>query len=59
VMPISLVIGRLNTLNAYTCPMHKCIANAAGGISQRLNLGCAMVRSLSKTEVTIFFKFFS
>ncbi len=28
--------GVLKTLNAYTCPMDRCTARAAGGMSQRL-----------------------
>src|SRR5690242_11397447 len=43
VMPISLVIGRLKTLNAYAWPMHKCTHNAAGGTIQRLKPGPATV----------------
>ena len=44
VMPISLVIGRLNTLNAYAWPMHRCTHNAAGGTIHRLKPGRAMMR---------------
>src|SRR5258706_9860366 len=35
-MPSCRVSGRLNTLSAYTWPMHKCVASAQGGTSQRL-----------------------
>jgi hypothetical protein len=34
--PISLESGRLNTLNAYACPMERWMASAAGGTSHRL-----------------------
>src|SRR5690606_35955048 len=43
-MPSSFVIGRLNTLNAYACPMHRCTQSAAGGTIHRLNPGPATVR---------------
>ena len=36
VMPISLVIGRLKTLNAYAWPMHRWTQSAAGGTIHRL-----------------------
>ena len=36
VMPRTLVSGSLKTLNAYTCPMARWMARAAGGTSQRL-----------------------
>ena len=36
VTPMILVSGSLNTLNAYTCPMARWMASAAGGTSQRL-----------------------
>ncbi len=32
VIPITLESGPLNTLKAYTCPMERCTASAAGGI---------------------------
>ena len=35
VMPRSVESGRLNTLNAYACPMERWIASAAGGTRQR------------------------
>src|SRR5262245_2680842 len=38
--------GRLKTLIAYAWPMHRWIASAAGGTSQRLNPGPATIRSL-------------
>src|SRR5437773_1199201 len=44
-MPIARLSGRLNTLIAYACPMHRWIRSAAGGTSQRLNAGPAMIRS--------------
>src|SRR5207237_10858413 len=34
-IPISLVIGRLKTLNAYAWPMQRCKHKAAGGLSHR------------------------
>jgi hypothetical protein len=42
---MSFVIGNQKTENPYAIPMHKWIANAAGGTSQRLNRGPATVRS--------------
>lgn len=47
--------GLLNTLNAYTCPMHICTAIAAGGTNQRLNPDGATVRSRLKKEKLINF----
>ncbi|HEY3326878.1 MAG TPA: hypothetical protein VGK14_06860 [Novimethylophilus sp.] len=38
----------MNTLKAYACPIHKCTANAAGGISQRLYPLPAVILSLEK-----------
>src|SRR4030095_13736281 len=48
VLPISRESGRLKTLNAYTCPMHRWIASAAGGTRHRLNPGGAISLDLSK-----------
>src|SRR4051812_37369724 len=39
------VSGSQNTLKPYAMPMHKWIASAAGGASQRLNAGPATMRS--------------
>ncbi len=50
VPPTSCDIGILKTENAYTCPMHRWIASAAGGTRQRLNPGFAMDRSRSRNE---------
>ena len=47
-MPISLVIGRLKTLNAYTWPMARWMERAAGGTSHRLYPGFATVCSRSR-----------
>src|SRR6185503_15165553 len=52
VMPISLVIGKLKTLSAYACPMHRCTHSAAGGTIQRLNPGFATVCSRSRNDNT-------
>src|SRR5579883_488610 len=49
-MPMSLVIGRLKTLNAYAWPMHRCTQSAAGGTIQRLKPGLAIVRSRSRND---------
>src|SRR5699024_8813932 len=40
--------GVLNTEKAYTCPMHRWMANAAGGMSHRLKLREATIASRSK-----------
>jgi hypothetical protein len=42
----SLLIGNQNTEKPYAMPIHKWMAKAAGGTSQRLKRGPAMVRSL-------------
>jgi hypothetical protein len=47
-MPNALDKGSQNTENPYAMPIHRCIANAAGGTNQRLKPGPAMMRSLSK-----------
>src|SRR5580658_1526529 len=52
VTPTSFVIGRLNTLKAYACPMQRCTHRAAGGTIQRLKPGPAMVRLPSKKLIT-------
>jgi len=44
----SLDIGSQNTEKPYAMPMQRWIASAAGGTSQRLKRGPAMVRSLAK-----------
>src|SRR4051812_21582479 len=41
--------GSQNTEKPYAIPIHKWIASAAGGTSQRLNPGPAMIRSLSSS----------
>jgi hypothetical protein len=41
--------GNQNTLNPYAMPMHRWMASAAGGMSQRLKPGAAMVRRLSSS----------
>jgi hypothetical protein len=41
-MPITLVSGRLNTLNADTCPILRFIPSEAGIIHHRLNDGCSI-----------------
>src|ERR1700680_297556 len=46
VMPIAWLSGSQNTLNPYAMPIDRWIARAAGGTSQRLNPGAAMMRSL-------------
>jgi hypothetical protein len=46
--PTALDNGSQNTEKPYAMPMHKWIANAAGGTSQRLKPGLAMMRSLDK-----------
>src|SRR6266852_3645478 len=48
VMPMARLSGSQNTLNPYAIPMDRWIASAAGGTSQRLNPGPAMIRSLAK-----------
>src|SRR5258708_10759806 len=48
VIPRSRVIGRLNTLIEYTWPMQRWMARAAGGASQRLRPGSAIILSLSR-----------
>jgi hypothetical protein len=48
VMPIALDNGNQNTEKPYAMPMHKWMANAAGGTSQRLKPGLAMIRSLDR-----------
>src|ERR1700674_623911 len=49
VMPTARLSGILNTLNAYAWPMQRWIASAAGGTSQRLNPGGAMIRSRDRS----------
>src|SRR5262249_18612011 len=51
VMPTALDSGSQNTENPYAMPMHRWIASAAGGTSQRLNAGPAMIRSLVRNPV--------
>src|SRR5262245_3306947 len=50
VMPRSFVIGKLKTLSAYACPIHKCTHSAAGGTIQRLYPGFATVCSRSRND---------
>jgi hypothetical protein len=47
-MPTALDNGSQNTEKPYAMPMHRWIANAAGGTSQRLKPGLAIMRSLDK-----------
>src|ERR1044071_4621082 len=47
-MPSERDSGSQNTLKPYAMPMHRWIASAAGGTSQRLNPGLAMMRSRSR-----------
>src|SRR5882724_3215245 len=49
-MPMALDSGSQNTENPYAMPMHRWMASAAGGTSQRLNPGLAMVLSRSRKE---------
>src|SRR5215469_16153461 len=51
VMPRSFVIGRLNTLNAYAWPMHRCTHKAAGGTIHRLKPGPATVWLRSRNDI--------
>jgi hypothetical protein len=46
-MPIALDRGNQNTEKPYAIPIHKCIAKAAGGTSQRLKPALAMVCSFA------------
>src|ERR1700712_2928476 len=46
--PMTRVSGRLNTENAYACPIHKWTANAAGGTIHREKPGLAIVASFEK-----------
>ena len=50
-MPIARLSGSQNTLNPYAIPMDRWMASAAGGTSQRLNSGRAMMRSLERRSV--------
>src|SRR5689334_15893896 len=52
-IPTSRVIGRLNTLNAYACPIDRWIASAAGGTIHRLNPAPATVRLLSRNPLRL------
>src|SRR5471032_2989178 len=51
VMPIERDSGIQNTLKPYAMPMQRWMAKAAGGTSQRLNPGCAIIRSRSSSPV--------
>ena len=53
VIPRSFDIGKLNTLKAYACPMHRWMQRAAGGTNQRLNPGRATVWLLSRIEAVL------
>src|SRR5438552_13292620 len=46
VMPIARLSGIQKTLSPYAIPIDRWMASAAGGTSQRLNSGDAMIRSL-------------
>jgi hypothetical protein len=46
-IPMARDKGNQNTEKPYAIPMHKCIANAAGGTNQRLKPSPAIVRSLA------------
>src|SRR5215469_13005596 len=48
VMPTARDNGSQNTEKPYAIPMHRWMASAAGGTSQRLKPGPAMMRSLLK-----------
>src|SRR5579872_6708340 len=48
VMPMALDSGSQNTEKPYAIPIHRWMASAAGGTSQRLKPGPAMTRSLVK-----------
>src|ERR1700689_215616 len=50
VTPIKRVRGTLKTLKAYTWPIERFTAHAAGGISHRLNPGSAIECSRSRNE---------
>src|SRR6185503_7422619 len=45
VMPIAWLSGSEKTLKPYAMPIDRCTARAAGGTSQRLNPGGAIVRA--------------
>ena len=47
-MPSALDKGNQKTENPYAMPIHKWIAKAAGGTSQRLKPSLAMMRSLDR-----------
>ena len=49
--PRSRESGRLNTLNAYACPMDRWIASAAGGTSQREKCASAIECSRSRNDM--------
>jgi hypothetical protein len=53
VIQSSFVSGKLKVEKAYTWPMHKCTAKAAGGTWNRLNPGGATVLSRAKKPVLI------
>jgi hypothetical protein len=46
--PCTFIRGGLKLLQAYTDPMQRCMAIDAGGTSQRLKPGGAMMRSLER-----------
>ena len=48
VTPRALDSGNQNTEKPYAMPMHRWMASAAGGTSQRLKPGLAMMRSLDR-----------
>src|SRR3954467_10677940 len=48
VTPSARDSGSQNTLKPYAMPMHRWIASAAGGTSQRVNPGLATMRSRSR-----------
>src|SRR5437870_4326681 len=50
VIPMARLSGSQNTLNPYAMPIDKWTASAAGGTSQRLNDGEAIVRALDSTR---------
>jgi hypothetical protein len=52
-IPTAFDNGNQNTEKPYAMPIHKCIANAAGGTNHRLKPGCAMMRSLSKNPAVL------
>src|SRR5215469_2343330 len=57
VTPRSFVIGRLNTLNAYAWPIHRCTQSVAGGTIHRQYLGLAIVWLRSRKFIAVLIEF--